>query len=205
MRLFWYNWNINILQMNKNRKRTLPRIQSPTKQKILLLLLTGAALSLTRSPKAQRKIFRTLTKDWRSINRQYLYRIIEEFRNERLVDWQEKSDGTIKVVLSEKGKLIAKQYDPDNLTIKKPIVWDKRWRIVIYDIPISKNNARDSLRRKLNELGFKEWQKSIFIHPYPCRNEIEFIIEFFDIRPYVRYAELINPTNEAELKLHFNI
>jgi len=191
--------------MNKNRKRTLPRIQSPTKQKILLLLLTGAALSLTRSPKAQRKIFRTLTKDWRSINRQYLYRIIEEFRNERLVDWQEKSDGTIKVVLSEKGKLIAKQYDPDNLTIKKPIVWDKRWRIVIYDIPISKNNARDSLRRKLNELGFKEWQKSIFIHPYPCRNEIEFIIEFFDIRPYVRYAELINPTNEAELKLHFNI
>ena len=191
--------------MNKNRKRTLPRIQSPTKQKILLLLLTGAALSLTRSPKAQRKIFRTLTKDGRSKNRQYLYRIIEEFRNERLVDWQEKSDGTIKVVLSEKGKLIAKQYDPDNLTIKKPIVWDKRWRIVIYDIPISKNNARDSLRRKLNELGFKEWQKSIFIHPYPCRNEIEFIIEFFDIRPYVRYAELINPTNEAELKLHFNI
>ena len=75
----------------------------------------------------------------------------------------------------------------------------------MYDIPISKNKARNAIRSKLNQLGFKEWQKSVFVHPYPCQDEINFVIEFFDLRPYVRYAELINPTNEAELKLHFKL
>jgi DNA-binding transcriptional regulator PaaX len=77
--------------------------------------------------------------------------------------------------------------------------------LVIYDIPHSKKAARDALRRKLRELGFFEWQKSVFIYPYPCREQIDFIIEFFDIRPYVRQADIINPTNEAELLLHFGL
>lgn len=146
-----------------------------------------------------------IPKAWKDIEKRYLYRIIDEFYNDRLVNWQENKDGTINVVLTEKGKLAAHQFDPDKLKIKKPASWDKKWRIVTYDIPTTKNKARDALRRKLNELGFKEWQKSVFIHPYPCQDEINFIIEFFDVRPYVRYAELINPTNEAELKLHFKL
>jgi len=146
-----------------------------------------------------------IPKAFKNIDRYYLYRIINEFYNDRLIEWQEKRDGTIKIVLTERGKLIAHQFDPDYLSIKKPPIWDKRWRIIIYDIPDKKKAVRDALRYKLNELGFKEWQKSVFIHPYPCQEEINFIVELFDVRPYVRYAELINPTNEAELKLYFKI
>jgi hypothetical protein len=186
-------------------KQKIKRVHSPVKQKVLLLLLAGTLLGLSHSPKQQKRIFKIIPKAWRDIDKQYLYRIIDEFYNDRLVDWQENKDGTVSVVLTEKGKLVASKFDPDYLAIKKPSIWDKRWRVVIYDIPISKNKARDALRRKLNELGFKEWQRSVFIHPYPCQDEIDFIIEFFEIRPYVRYAELINPTNEAELKLHFKL
>ncbi|PIR45395.1 MAG: hypothetical protein COV09_01695 [Candidatus Vogelbacteria bacterium CG10_big_fil_rev_8_21_14_0_10_50_13] len=180
-------------------------ISSPIKQKVLLLLLAGTTLSLTKSYKKQRQIIHSIPKAWKLISRQYLYRIIDEFHYNRLIDWQENKDGTISIVLTEKGKLTARQFDPDNLKIIKLSRWDKHWRMVIYDIPDKKKSAREALRRKLTELGFKEWQKSVFVHPYPCRDQIDFIIEFFDIRPYVRYAELINPTNEAELKLHFNL
>lgn len=186
-------------------KRKIKQIHSPIKQKVLLLLLAGVLIGLTRSLNQQKRILKIIPKAFRDIDRQYLYRIIDEFYNDRLVDWQENKDGTINIILTEKGKLAAHQFDPDRLEIKKPQSWDKKWRIVTYDIPTTKNNARDALRRKLNELGFKEWQKSIFIHPYPCRDEINFIIEFFDVRPYVHYADLINPTNEAELKLHFKL
>lgn len=189
--------------MKKQKKAK--RITSPTKQKVLLLLLAGVILSMNKSIATHRKIFKIIPKAWKDIEKQYLYRIIDEFYNDRLVDWQENKDGTIKVVLTEKGRLLTHQFDPDYLAIKKPANWDKRWRVVMYDIPISKNKARNAIRSKLNQLGFKEWQKSVFVHPYPCQDEINFVIEFFDLRPYVRYAELINPTNEAELKLHFKL
>lgn len=194
---FWYD----IGEMKRKGKR----IQSPIKQKILLLLLAGAALSLTRTGKQQIKIISSIPKELRKIDRQYLYRLLHEFHHHRLVDWVEKSDGSITLSLSEKGKITAKTFYPDDLIIKRPPTWDKRWRVVIYDIPDKKKKARDALRHKLTELGFKEWQKSVFIHPYPCQDEINFIIEFFDVRSYVRYAELINLTNESELKLHFKL
>lgn len=175
------------------------------KQKVLLLLLAGLALSLSRTGKRQIKIISSIPKELRRIDRQYLYRLLREFHEDRLVDWQEKADGSISLTLTEKGKIVTKTFYPDNLKINTPNTWDRRWRIVIYDIPHKKKMARDALRGKLQELGFKEWQKSVFIHPYPCRDEIDFIIEFFEVRPYVRQAELINPTNEAELKLYFNL
>ncbi len=181
------------------------RIQSPAKQKILLLLLAGAALSLSQTGKRQIKIISTLPKEFANVDRQYLYRLLREFHHDRLVDWKEKTDGSITVTLSEKGKITANKFYPDDLSIPIPKYWDKRWRIVIYDIPHKKRVARDALRLKLKELGFKEWQKSVFIYPYPCKKEIDFVIEFFDLRPYVRQAELIKPTNEAELKLYFKL
>lgn len=191
--------------MKRETERKSKRIHSPLKQKVLSLLLAGVALNLTRSYKTQKKIFKSIPKAFKEIERGYLYRIIDEFNHDRLVDWKENKDGSINLILTNKGRETALSFDPDYLTVKRPASWDKRWRVVIYDIPDKKKAARDALRHKLNELGFKEWQRSVFIHPYPCLDEINFIIEFFDVRPYVRYAELTNPTNEAELKLHFKI
>jgi len=184
---------------------TKKKFRSPLKKKLLLLLQTGLAMGLTPSPKAHGYILKELGKEWKNINYYYLKRIIQEFRYEKLVDWQEKTDGAIKIVLTKKGKEYALEYKIDEIKIKKPSGWDGIWRLVIFDIPERKRRARDALRDKLKELGFRELQKSVFVHPYPCQNEIEFIIEFFDIRPSVCYGELKNLTNEEELKLHFDL
>jgi len=185
--------------MRKNKFRSL------AKRKILLLLQAGLVLSLTPSPKMHGYIFRTLAKDWKNIDRDYLKRAIHEFRHERLVDFQEKSDGTIRIVLTKEGEQHTLEYNIDEMEIKKPASWDKKWRIVFFDIPEKRRRARDALRNKLRELGFCELQKSVFVHPYPCQDEIDFIVEFFEIRSCVRYGELTNLTNEAELKLRFGL
>ncbi|MDO8183817.1 MAG: hypothetical protein Q7T49_02435 [bacterium] len=192
--------------MKENKENTkIKTIKSPNRQKILLLLLAGTALGLTRSYKQQVKIMKLVPRAWRQIERDYLWRVIKEFNEDRLVDWQEDNDGNITVVLTERGKVMANRFNPDKLIIPTPASWDKKWRVVIYDIPQAKKSARDALRYKLYELGFKEWQKSVFIYPYPCRDQIDFVIEFFEVRPYVRQGIMTEITNEAELKLHFHL
>lgn len=189
----------------KGAKRSPTDIRSPLRQKILLLLASGIVLGLTPSFNKQLHVYKQLPKEWRKIDRAYLWRVVKEFNNDRLVEWKENKDGIIYVVLTEQGKRIASYFDPNNLNIPKPITWDQKWHLVVYDIPHTRRLARDALRSKLKGLGFKEWQKSVFIYPYPCNDQINFIIEFFDIRPYVRQATITDVTNEAELKLHFKL
>jgi len=181
------------------------KFSSPTKQKILLLLFAGVALGLIPSPRRQFWILKQLSKEWKMIDRQYLYRIIREFKYERLVDWQEQENGSVEVVLTEKGKKLALKFNIEEMRIKKPASWDGKWRMVLYDIPEKRRMAREALRKKLRELGFYEMQKSVLIFPYHCRDEVDFIVEFFEVRNFVRYGEIMNLTNESDLKIHFGL
>ena len=132
-------------------------ISSPVKQKVLVLLAGGFSLGLTRSFRRQQYIFRQMKKEWREINRRYLYRIIKEFREDHLVDYRELADGTINLVITEAGKLQAIRFNIDVMEIKKPRHWDGQWRAVLFDIPEKKRRARDTLRDKLRDLGFFEF------------------------------------------------
>ncbi|MEK9182320.1 MAG: hypothetical protein AAB781_01875, partial [Patescibacteria group bacterium] len=64
---------------------------------------------------------------------------------------------------------------------------------------------REALRMKLKELGFLELQKSVFIFPYECEDEINFIVEVFLIRPFVRFVQAKSFTNEEQLRIKFDI
>lgn len=180
-------------------------LHSPTKRKILLLLQAGVALSFTRSVGKQLRIIKSLDREWRGLNRSYLLRCLDEFSHNRLVKYEEMDNGSISVILTDLGETRALKFKIDEMALRQPRRWDGRWRIVAYDIPHGRRAGRDAFQRKLKELGLAPWQKSLFIYPFPCRDEIDFIVEVFDLRPYVRYAEMINPTNEAELKLKFNL
>ena len=61
--------------------------------------------------------------------------------------------------------------------------------MVIFDIPEQHKRARESLRLKLKNLNFYQLQKSVFVFPYHCKNEIEFIAEFFRIKKFITYIE----------------
>jgi len=191
--------------IKKRKKTTKNKFSSPAKRKALLLLQAGVALAFTPSPKKHFRIFREFGKEWENINRQYLYRILREFKYERLVDWREQEDGSIKVILTEKGEQWALHFNIEEMKIKKQDAWDGKWRVVLYDVPEKRKKAREALRKKLKELGFYEFQKSIFLHPFPCREEIDFIVEFFEVRSCVHYGEIINLGNDTKAKIHFKL
>ena len=176
---------------------------SPTKQKILLLLMAGITLGLSRSPNQSFRVLKSLPKEWKEIHRAALYRATKEFYQHRLVSFKEMPNGACELVLTELGKKRALYYKIDELKIPQPKTWDKKWRIVIFDIPEKKRKARDVLRMKLKGLGFYEFQKSVWIFPFDCKDIVDFIIEYFEIRKYIRYLVVESLTNEAELKLKF--
>lgn len=60
----------------------------------------------------------------------------------------------------------------------------------MFDIPDEKKNARDSFRRKLQQLGCIKLQESIFVSAYPCKKEIDFLCHFLEISDYVSLAVL---------------
>ncbi len=93
----------------------------------------------------------------------------------------EKKKHQIYISLTEKGKKKAGWLQIDALKIKRPKKWDGKWRIVIFDISQLKRIYRDAFRGKLKELGFYRLQKSVWIHPFDCRDEIELLREFFGL------------------------
>ena len=107
--------------------------------------------------------------------------------------------------MSKLGKKYALHCKLDEMQIKTPDRWDGLWRIVIFDIPEKRKKAREALRSKLKELGFRELQKSVLVYPYECENEVDFICEVFELRNNVRYIKTNYISNEAELKLKFDI
>ena len=190
--------------MGLNKGSKLSRL-GQNQQKVLLLLFGGVGLSLARTPKQYFRVVGEISREWKKINDRALNNAIRSLYQSRLIRERENPDGSLTMVLTDQGKKKAITFNIDNLEIKKPKVWDKKWRMVTFDIPERKRAARDVLRETLKRMGFYEFQKSVFVHPYPCQNELDYIIEYYEIRSYVRIVLAAELDNELHLRKIFNI
>lgn len=181
-----------------------PRV-GPIGQKILVLLLGGISLALTHNPKYFFRILENMAKDWNRINRYALYRSIRNLYKSKLIDAKDNEDGTTSMMLTKEGKKKALTYHIDTITIPKMKKWDKQWRLVLFDIPERFKKARDALALTLKRIGFYRLQKSVFVHPFECQNELDFVIEFWNVRPYVRTILASHIDNELHIKTRFGI
>jgi len=177
---------------------------SPIKQKILLLLLGGMAFGYSFIPGKQWKVLKEVSCEWKRINKEKLKKEIKILYRSKLIQRKENLDGSYTLTLSEKGKVKALTFYFQNMKIEGRD-WDRKWRLVVFDIPEKLKKGRNALREKLKEMGFYELQKSVFVFPYECKDEIEFVIEFFELRKYVRFGILELIDNELHLKKIFEL
>lgn len=95
-------------------------------------------------------------------------------------------DGKEYVTLTRQGKM---RYDEDqlwSLEIRKPRMWDRKWRLVMFDFP-SRSRTRHAFRAKLEDFGFILYQRSVFIYPYECHDEVMAVARWYGLDDYVRY------------------
>ncbi|MBI2450982.1 MAG: hypothetical protein HYV52_01420 [Parcubacteria group bacterium] len=183
-----------------NKKRL-----GPVARKIIILLGTGVALSLTRRPDSYFRILKSAIKEWQKINYRSLRESIHRLYRSKLINYQENKDGTVSLVLNREGKKEFLRYNLKTMRIKKPPHWDKLWRVVIFDIPERLRRERNALTFQLKQLGFYPLQKSVFIYPYECKNEIDFVIEFFNLRAYARFLIVKETDIDLDLKNRFHL
>ena len=143
--------------------------------------------------------------EWKDISMQAAERAVLKLYESKLLEARENADGTTTLVLSDGGIKRALTYRIRDAKIQTAGPWDKKWRIVLYDIPEHEREARDAFREHLTELGVCKFQHSAGIHPYDCKNEIEFFIELLGIRKYVRFIVADSIDDEIYWKRRFNL
>lgn len=144
-------------------------------------------------------------KNWDQIDRRRIYDAVKRLNNKRLIELVEKND-KIYIKITVDGKNLIKRFDYDDIDLSKNKRWDRKWRLVIFDIPEKNKKERLAFSKKLKDIGFYPLQESVFIYPYDCRDEIDFICEFLSIGRYVNYCVVASlDKKEGDLRRFFDI
>ncbi len=101
-----------------------------------------------------------------------------------------------------KGYLAARKH---KLRASIPKRWDKRWRVVIFDIAEEHRQMRNSLRHELVEYGFIMLQASVWIYPYPCEDFIVLLKSDHHIGKRMLYLVVEELENDRDLKKLFGL
>lgn len=144
-------------------------------------------------------------KNWGKIDKRRIDDAIKRLNSKRLIELAEKGD-EVYVKITANGKNLLRRFDYDDLELSKARTWNRKWHLVIFDIPEKKKRERKALSEKLKDLGLYPLQESVFIYPYNCRDEIDFICEFFSISRYVNYCIIESiDKKEGDLRRFFNL
>lgn len=180
-----------------------------TKDILLIVAAAGILAIAATSPYFLINLARVIIKDKKynknKINERNLSRSLKRLEKNRFFILRQAS-GKFYIKLSEKGEKIVQQIKFDNLKITVPKKWDKQWRIIIFDIPEKgKKRARDALRIKLREWKFYQLQKSVWVCPYPCEEEIQVLCDIFKIGDFVNIITANKIDNDKDLKKYFHL
>lgn len=131
--------------------------------------------------------------------------VFDSMKRQKLIEYVRDKDGKTIVKITKKGETKLRTFDIELMAIKKPKRWDGKWRLVMFDIPIRFTKGREALRYHLKELNFFQFQKSAWIYPYPCEDEIIFIADFFGVGKYVEILTVETILRDEKLKKHFHL
>lgn len=130
---------------------------------------------------------------------------INHLRREKLIEYITDKNGKTVVKITKKGEQRLRAFDIELMEIKKPKKWDGKWRLVMFDIPMRFTKGREALRLHLKELDFFQFQKSAWIYPYSCEDEIIFIADFFGVGKYVEVLTVENILRDEKIKKYFQL
>ncbi|OGE33507.1 hypothetical protein A3J19_04400 [Candidatus Daviesbacteria bacterium RIFCSPLOWO2_02_FULL_41_8] len=140
---------------------------------------------------------------WKKFNLHALKRNLRRLRDQKIVEIVEK-DGEELIKLTQKGhtKYLKFRLEELSLNGKK---WDGKWRIVIYDIAKFKKNQVSAFRYILKYINFFQLQKSVYLTPYPCDEQISYLREYFGIGGEVLLLRVDRIENESFYRQYFGL
>jgi len=139
---------------------------------------------------------------------------IDEKKIQRTLEGLEKSD---LVWIEEKGKEVRVRLRNNSTEVIKYSIetllnfkiqkkkWNGKWYMLFFDVPEIQRNKRDYLRKYLRKIGFYQYQKSVYIFPFECENEVLLIKKIVAGGMYMKYIIADKIEDEDKIKRHFNL
>lgn len=146
--------------------------------------LAGTVLSVRKSTDAF-----TLLLAHEINNQNTLKRVCSELVRQKLVQVDKEQAGT-RITITPAGATRLLSINANEVKLTPMKQWDKRWRLVCFDIPSGKDSQRQYFNRRLHELGFTMIQKSMWVHPYECIDAIRHITDYIGLTRYVSVLEV---------------
>ena len=103
------------------------------------------------------------------------------------------------------GKRVLDNWQLSSYQIKRPKKWDKKWRVIIFDIPERKRDVRTEVRTILSQAGFQRLQDSVWIYPYDCEDVIGLMKTNLGIGKYLLYMIVDQIENDRYLRMDFGL
>ncbi len=72
----------------------------------------------------------------------------------------------------------------------------------VFDIPEDRRESRDAFRARLRYLGLIQFQQSVWIYPYSCEQEIDFLAEYFKVNRFLTILT-VKVQNDEPLREQF--
>lgn len=152
------------------------------------------------------KIYRQHKKrEYQKQHKHYVNTVIKKMIQAGLIETVVNDKGQNCLQLTEAGERELANYEFENIEIKKPWRWDKKFRIIIFDIKEYKRKTRDELRIWLENLGFVKLQNSVWVHPYDCREVMVLLKSHFHIGKEVLYLTVDSIENDKWLREEFKL
>lgn len=137
----------------------------------------------------------------------YASRISSSFKrleSRGLVRVHEKG-GNPQVVLTKAGEALLARLSAAGGKLKRPRTWDRRWRVVIFDIPERRKAARDRLRLLLSSIGFAKLQNSVWVYPFECEDLLTLLKSDAALGREVLYIVAEEIENDRHLRIRFKL
>ena len=106
--------------------------------------------------------------------------------------------------ITEDGKHML-NLETARMQVVKKKRWDRRWRLVIFDIPERRRSVRIRLRKFMVSCGFERLQDSVWAYPYDCEDLIALVKAEFRIGADALYLIVEQMEHDKHLREHFHL
>lgn len=112
-------------------------------------------------------------------------------------------DNRGKITLTPEGRAYMAGLKVKNIKLPLNKRWDGLWRIVTFDIPEKLKVNRRRFARALDFAGMYNFEKSVFVYPHECKEQIFEIANLYEVKKYVRYIVANSVEPDFGLKINF--
>lgn len=199
------DWEKAALLFTKNKEIVRTTSKLPSAKDILRILAGVGTIGAIFVFPGAAPVLGSLFLGQKQYGRWQTKQVISQLGKRKYAEIEYLNDGRVRVKITKAGMTKALTYELENMRLNIPKKWDGKWRVIIFDIPKKYNRVRDLFRMRLKQLGLYKLQESVYVSPYPCFREIEFLRELYGVSFTVEYLLVERLENDQYLRDRFEL